>query len=104
MAEKPHTCARCGKWIANPPPDAAERAALYCSFGCEVKGLLSGLGWGVRWLTVSLLWGLTLFGMLALALRALLGAPIANPPAYYGLMVVLALMTAILSVWRKRGG
>ena len=97
-----HYCAYCDKEIKNPPADAAEREKVYCSFSCEVKGLLGGLNWGIRWLAVSLAWGLALFALLAMLGRVLLGYSISNPASYYGLLLVLALMTALLTVVFRR--
>jgi hypothetical protein len=95
-------CAYCGKEIPSPPADAAEREKVYCSFSCEVKGLLGGLNRGFRWLAVSLAWGLVLFALLVMLGRVLLGYSISNPASYYGLMLVLALMTALLTVVFRR--
>jgi hypothetical protein len=95
-------CAYCGKEIPSPPADAAEREKVYCSFSCEVKGLLGGLNRGFRWLAVSLAWGLVLFALLGMPGRVLLGYPVSNPASYYGLMLVLALMTVLLTVVFRR--
>lgn len=95
-------CAYCGKQITDLPAGAAEREKVYCSFSCEVKGLLGGLNWGLRWLAVSLAWGLVLFALLVMLGRVLLGYSISNPASYYGLMLVLALMTALLTVVFRR--
>jgi hypothetical protein len=60
------------------------------------------MGWGIRWLAVSLAWGVCLFMMLALIGYAIWGGPIENPARHYGLIVVFGLMTGILSVlWRR---
>jgi len=95
-------CAYCKKGITAPPPDADEREKLYCSFSCEVKGLLGGLGWGLRWLAVSLAWGVALFALFMMAGRAIFGEAISDPASYYGLMAVLAVMAAILTVVFRR--
>ena len=96
-------CAYCGKEINNPSAAAsADGEKVYCSFSCEVKGLLGWLGWGFRWLAISLAWGLVLFALLVMLGRVLLGYPIDNPASYYGLLLTLALMTALLTVVFRR--
>ncbi|MEM7033259.1 MAG: hypothetical protein AAF629_27140 [Chloroflexota bacterium] len=72
------------------------------SFSDELRTLLQGLGWGFRWLGLSLAWGCTLFGAMAMLIYAIVGGEVTNPPAFYGLIVVLGLMAAILTVWRRR--
>lgn len=94
-------CAHCGNPINAHPTDGVPEK-MYCSFGCEVRGLLGGLGWGLKWLGVSLAWGAVLFALLMLIGRAVLGGEIANPTNYYGLIGVLALMLVILSVLQRR--
>jgi hypothetical protein len=102
METKIHTCVYCGKIITLPPADIDAGDEVYCSFGCEVKNLLGGLGWGTRWLGVSLAWGLVLFVLIVLIGWAILGRPIADLVSYCGLIVVLSLMAVILSVLRRR--
>ena len=72
------------------------------SFKDEVRNLMAGLGWGIRWLGVSLAWGGCLFAFLALIGHAIWGGQIANPGPYYGLIVVTGLLTLILSIVRRR--
>lgn len=72
------------------------------SFMEEIKVLIAGLGWGVRWLGLSLAWGLCLFGFIALVGYAIWGGSIDNPRAYYSLVVVVGLLTVGLSVLRRR--
>ncbi len=72
------------------------------SFMEEVRALTTGLGWGVRWLGLSLAWGLCLFGFIALVGYAIWGGPIDNPWAYYGLIVVVGLLAVGLSALRRR--
>ena len=72
------------------------------SFGAEVKALLGGLGWGVRWLIASLVWGLSLFTFVVLIVYALWGGPIERPGPYYGLIMVTGLLTVIFSVVRRQ--
>ncbi len=100
--QTPTICAYCEKRITNLPAGAAEREKVYCSFSCEVKGLLGGLNRGFRWLGASLAWGLTLFALLAMLGRVVPGYSVSNPASYYGLMLVLALMTALLTVVLRR--
>ncbi len=94
-------CARCGKPIERLAGFAPDQP-VYCSFSCETKALLGKLGWGVRWFVVSLGWGLTFLALLLLIGRIFWGAPISNPVAYGGLVVVMMLMVAILSVLLRR--
>ena len=72
------------------------------SFGDEVKELTAGLGWGVRWLAVSLAWGGSLFAFMGLIIYAVSGGAITNPGPYYGLVVVTGLLTLVLSILRRR--
>jgi hypothetical protein len=102
MNQREHTCAFCGKAVENGPLDVGEGRLLYCSFGCEVRGLLKGLGWGVRWLVISLLWGLLLFTFIILIGRAIWGEPPARPVPFYGLIVVTGLLALIFSILRRR--
>jgi len=86
------------------PPVAGEESQpeRTLSFSDEVRALTQGLGWGIRWLGVSLAWGLCFFAFLALLLYALAGGTIPNPGPYYGLIVVMGLLTVILSFLRRR--
>jgi hypothetical protein len=94
MSQESHTSSQ------PSPPEEDRQAGV--SFGDEVKSLLGGMGWGIRWLAVSLAWGVCLFMMLALIGYAIWGGPIENPARHYGLIVVFGLMTGILSVlWRR---
>lgn len=79
-----------------------EADKLDTSFMEEVKALTAGLGWGVRWLGLSLAWGLCLFGFIGLVGYAIWGGPIDNPGAYYGLVVVVGLLSAGLSALRRQ--
>ncbi len=67
------------------------------SFTDEVNELIGGLGWGLRWLGISLLWGLCLFAFITLIGYAIWGGPIAKPGPYYGLIVVTGLLAAIMA-------
>ena len=71
-------------------------------FRDEVKSLLQGLGWGFRWVGLSLAWGCTLFAAMAMLIYAILGGEITNPLAFYSLIIVLSLMAAILTVIQRR--
>lgn len=88
--------------VSSPRQITDEAAKLNTSFMEEVRALTAGLGWGVRWLGLSLAWGLCLFGFIALVGYAIWGGPIGNPWAYYGLIVVVGLLAAGLSVLRRR--
>ncbi len=94
-------CAHCGKIIKNPS-HPSPTGIYFCSFSCEVKNLLGKSGWGFRWFSTAMVWGLALLATMFLLVRVFLGRPIANPPAYFGLIIVLGLMTAILTVLLKR--
>ena len=72
------------------------------SFKDEVRNLIAGLGWGIRWLGISLAWGGCLFAFMVLIGHAIWGGQIANPGPYYGLIVVTGLLTVILSIVRRR--
>jgi len=85
---------------ADAPP--TEQGAGEETFGQEVKALLGGLGWGVRWLGLSLAWGLSLFALVVMIGYAIWGGLIDKPGPYYGLLVVVGLLTVILSVLRQR--
>lgn len=93
-------CAHCGKTIKNPP--ASPTGVYFCSFSCEVKSLLGKSGWGFQWFFTTMAWGLALLAMTGLLVRAFLGTPITNLPAYFGLIIVLGLIIAILTVFLKR--
>ncbi len=95
------TCAQCGKSIARRDTIAPDEP-IYCSFSCEVKALVGKTGWGLRWFLVSMGWGLAIFALLLVIARPFVGAPVANPAAYFGLIVVLALIVAILSLLLRR--
>lgn len=72
------------------------------SFKDEVKSLLSGMGWGIRWLGVSLAWGMSLFAFMAMIGYVVFVGDVERPGPYYGLVTVLGLMTLVLSIWRQR--
>lgn len=72
------------------------------SFRDELKSLFGGLGWGLRWLSISLAWGCCLFAFMAMIVYATLGGNITNTGAYYGLTVVLGMMALILTFMIRR--
>ena len=93
-------CAHCGKSIKNHP--VSPTGIYFCSFSCEVKNLLGKSGWGFRWFGTVMAWSLALSALIFLLVRAFLRTPVANPAAFYGLIIVLGLIVAILSIFLKR--
>ncbi len=96
------TCAHCGKPVIHPHYFGDDDAPRYCSFRCESAALFSNLKGGVKWFAVSLGWGLAILALVVVLARPIFGTPIANPAAYWGLVVVLAAIVAILSVVFRR--
>ena len=86
-------------WVASMTDSESQQDI---SFKDEVKSLLGGVGWGMRWLGISLAWGLSLFVFMAMIGYALFVGSVERPGPYYGLVVILGLMTIVLSIWLRR--
>jgi hypothetical protein len=56
----------------------------------------------MRWLGISLVWGLLLFTFMVLIGWVIFGPAPARPGPFYGLIVVVGLLTLVLSVVRQR--
>lgn len=95
------TCARCGRSF-EATVSRGEAESAYCSFRCEVLALLGGLGPGLVWLLIALVWGLAAFALVLLIARAVIGGVDRNPVAYFGLAAVLAVALALLTPWFRR--
>ena len=101
MDQAEQICAFCGKTVENVSLDVDKGRVLYCSFRCEVKGLLKGLGWGVRWLIISLVWGLLLFTFILMVGWTIFGGVPTRSGPFYGLIAVVGLLALILSILRR---
>jgi hypothetical protein len=98
---KPRLCARCQRPFAAPEV-RGQATAAYCSFRCEAQALLAGCGPGLRWLVVTVGWGLATFSLVVLIVRLFLQGLPDRPLPYLALIAVLVLVVALLTPWFRR--
>lgn len=102
MITETNICAYCEKEFIPTSPPLPDAEDVYCSFRCEVNALRSGIGRGIQWLGLSLIWGLVSLAFLVMLGQIIFSESISDPASYYALLVVLGLLTAILSILRQR--